>query len=114
MKHAETIATLASVSGAEPREIHVVGGGAQNELLCQWTASAAGLPVLAGPAEATVFGNVLVQAIAAGEIASLAEAREVARASLEPGVYEPEETAVWDEARERFAGVLGGAVEVSA
>ena len=114
LKHAETIATLALVSGAEPREIHVVGGGAKNELLCRWTACAAGLPVLAGPAEATVLGNILVQAIAAGEIASLAQAREVARASVEPAVHEPEETPVWDEARERFARVVDGAVEVSA
>jgi rhamnulokinase len=114
LKHAETVATLASVSGAEPREIHVVGGGAQNELLCRWTASAAGLPVLAGPAEATVLGNLLVQAIAAGEVASLAEAREVVRASVEPVVHEPEENAAWHEARERFARVVAGAVEVSA
>jgi rhamnulokinase len=114
LKHAETIATLASVSGADPREIHVVGGGARNELLCRWTASAAGLPVLAGPAEATVLGNLLVQAIAAGEVASLAEAREVVRASVEPVVYEPEESAAMDEARERFARVVAGTVEVSA
>jgi rhamnulokinase len=114
LKHAETVATLASVSGAEPREIHVVGGGAQNELLCRWTASAAGLPVLAGPAEATILGNLLVQAIAAGEVASLAEAREVVRASVEPVVHEPEENAAWHEARERFARVVAGAVEVSA
>jgi rhamnulokinase len=115
LKHAETIATLASVSGAEPREIHVVGGGAQNELLCGWTASASGLPVLAGPAEATVLGNLLLQAIAAGELASLTEAREVVRASVEPVVYEPEETSAWDEARGRFAHVVaGGTVEVSA
>jgi rhamnulokinase len=102
------------VSGADPREIHVVGGGARNELLCRWTASAAGLPVLAGPAEATVLGNLLVQAIAAGEVASLAEAREVVRASVEPVVYEPEESAAMDEARERFARVVAGTVEVSA
>jgi rhamnulokinase len=115
LKHAETIATLASVSGAEPREIHIVGGGARNELLCRWTANASGLPVLAGPAEATVLGNLLLQTIAADEIASLAEAREVVRASVEPVVYEPQETAAWDEARERFAPIVAGrAVEVSA
>ena len=56
-------------TGADPEEIHVVGGGAQNELLCRWTANAAGRPVLAGPVEAAAIGNLVVQAIALGELA---------------------------------------------
>src|SRR5207248_8749710 len=59
------------ISGRDLDEIHVVGGGANNELLCRWTAEAAGRSVLAGPAEATLFGNLLVQAMALGEISSL-------------------------------------------
>ena len=115
LKHAETIETLASVSGAEPTEIHVVGGGARNELLCGWTASASGLPVLAGPDEATVLGNLLVQAMAAGEISSLSDGREVVRASVEPTVHEPDVTPEWDEARARFAAIVAGrSLEVSA
>ncbi|HXY17774.1 MAG TPA: rhamnulokinase family protein [Gaiellaceae bacterium] len=103
LKHAQTIDVLASVTGASPREIHVVGGGARNELLCRWTADAAGLPVLAGPEEATLLGNLLVQAVALGEISSLAEGREVVRASVVPTAYEPQETSTWQEAKERFA-----------
>jgi rhamnulokinase len=103
LKHAQTIDVLASVTGASPREIHVVGGGARNELLCRWTADAAGLPVLAGPEEATLLGNLLVQAMALGEISSLAEGREVVRASVVPTAYEPAETSTWQEAKERFA-----------
>ena len=103
LKHAQTIDVLASVTGASPREIHVVGGGARNELLCRWTADAAGLPVLAGPEEATLLGNLLVQAMALGEISSLAEGREVVRASVVPTAYEPQETSTWQEAKERFA-----------
>ncbi len=103
LKHAQTIDVLASVSGVSPREIHVVGGGARNELLCRWTAAAAGLPVLAGPEEATLLGNMLVQAMALGEISSLAEGREVVSASVVPTAYEPEETSRWEEAKERFA-----------
>ena len=103
LKHAATVDLLASVTGTAPPEIHVVGGGAHNELLCSWTASAAGVPVLAGPAEATLLGNLLVQAMALGEIGSLAEARAVVRASFAPVVYEPEDG--WAEARERFASV---------
>ena len=89
LKHAETVDVLRGVTGSDPAELHVVGGGARNELLCAWTAEATGLPVLAGPEEATLLGNLLVQAIALGEIASLAEAREVVRASFEPTRYEP-------------------------
>jgi rhamnulokinase len=115
LKHAETIETLAAVSGTRPREIHVVGGGARNELLCRWTAEASGLPVLAGPEEATVLGNLLVQAIAAGEISSLADGREVVRASVEPVVHEPVEAESWDEARSRFASLVPARpLEVSA
>jgi rhamnulokinase len=113
LKHAETIDAVASVAGVSPKEIHVVGGGAQNELLCRWTSDAAALPVLAGPEEATLLGNLLVQAISLGEIASLAEGREVVRASVAPVVYEPEEAAAWREARERFAeAVVLPALEV--
>ena len=103
LTHAQTIDVLASVVGGSPREIHVVGGGARNELLCRWTADAAGLPVLAGPEEATLLGNLLVQAMSLGEISSLAEGREVVRASVVPTAYEPQETPEWQEAKERFA-----------
>ena len=93
---------LGAVTGTSPAELHIVGGGARNRLLCEWTASAAGLPVLAGPEEATLAGNLLVQAMALGEIGSLNEARDVVRASFEPAVYEPHDSSAWHEARERF------------
>ena len=115
LKHAETIDTLAAVAGVAPGEVHVVGGGARNELLCRWTADASGLAVLAGPDEATVLGNLLVQAMAAREISSLAEGREVVRASVDPVLYEPVETDRWEEPRSRFASlVTAGPLEVSA
>ncbi len=105
LKHAQTIDMLASVTGTSPSEIHVVGGGARNELLCRWTADAAGLRVLAGPEEATLLGNLVVQAMALGEISSLAEARDVIRASFVPTTHDPHDTADWQEARGRFAAV---------
>src|SRR5918992_850204 len=100
--HARVVKLLDEATGADPEEIHVVGGGAQNELLCRWTANAAGRPVLAGPVEAAAIGNLVVQAMALGELASIAEAREVIRASFEPVVYEPEGAVAWEEAWDRF------------
>jgi rhamnulokinase len=82
--------------------IHVIGGGARNELLCQLTASAAGVPVVAGPSEATAIGNLLVQALALGHVRSLAEMREVVRLSFPTKRYEPGEAQEWGAAYERF------------
>jgi rhamnulokinase len=96
---------LAAVTGRELEELHIVGGGANNDLLCAWTAQAAERPVLAGPAEATLIGNLIVQAIALGELSSLAEGRELVRSSFAPTTYEPAPDPAWREARERFAGL---------
>jgi rhamnulokinase len=106
LKHAQTVDLLASVTGASPGEIHIVGGGARNELLCRWTANASGLPVLAGPEEATLIGNLLVQAMSLGELTSLAEAREIVAASFGLTTYEPCDTPLWREANERFAAAV--------
>jgi rhamnulokinase len=105
LKHRQTIRVLADTTGAVPPEVHVVGGGSLNAFLCQWTADAAALPVLAGPAEATAIGNIAAQAIALGELSSPADAREVIRASFEPTVYEPAASSAWIEAAERFDGL---------
>jgi len=105
LKHAQTVGVLGVVTGAPPAEIHIVGGGSRNELLCRWTADAADVPVLAGPEEATVLGNLLTQTMALGQLGSVAEAREVVRASFPPTPYEPSTSAAWQEARERFAAI---------
>jgi rhamnulokinase len=102
LKYRATVELLESSTDTVPPELHVVGGGARNELLCRWTASATGLPVLAGPAEATLVGNLLVQAMGLGELGSLAEAREVVRRSFAPVLYEPAERDAWDDAYGRF------------
>lgn len=110
LKHAEAVDAVARTTGREPAELHLVGGGSRNELLCDWTAQAAGRPVLAGPEEATLLGSLLVQAMGRGELASLEELREVVRASFEPRVFEPAGAAEWSEARERFADLAGAEV----
>jgi len=88
--------------------IHVVGGGSRNRALCQFTADATGRPVVAGPAEATAAGNVIVQAMALGQVASLEEGRALVRRSFEPTVHEPSDRAAWDEAYDRFLTLLAG------
>jgi rhamnulokinase len=88
-KYRWTLERLEVAAGRDVACIHVIGGGARNALLCRLTADLTGREVLAGPVEATALGNVLVQARAAGELASLAELREVAAASAEPVAYEP-------------------------
>jgi rhamnulokinase len=84
----------------------VVGGGSQNAQLCQATADACQRSVLAGPVEATAIGNVLVQAIAAGQLGSIAEARQVVRRSFPVTRYEPRNADRWDEAFERFSALV--------
>ena len=93
--------------GRECKKIHIVGGGAQNELLNQFTANATNRPVVAGPFEATAIGNILVQLIANGEISSLQEARELSYSSFDLVEFEPQDTSVWSEAYEQFCtGVI--------
>ena len=83
---------IEGVNGLLPeslKRLHIIGGGLQNGLLNQFTADALEIPVWAGPVEATAMGNILVQAMAAGEVADLAELREVVRRSVTPKVFEP-------------------------
>ena len=86
---ARAVADAARLSGIDVRQIHVVGGGSQNTLLCQLTADRSGLPVVAGPVEATALGNVLGQARAHGVGGSLESLRALVAASFEPIHYEP-------------------------
>ena len=84
--------------------LNIVGGGTKDKFLMQLTASALGRKVVTGPVEATAAGNILAQAIAAGELADIAEAREVVRRSfaLETFVPESSDSAVYARAFERF------------
>jgi rhamnulokinase len=87
---AEAVRAAAELSGTSPAVIHLVGGGSQNSLLCQLTADRSGLPVLAGPVEATAIGNVLVQARATGGVSgSLESLRALVARSFPPKRYAP-------------------------
>jgi len=102
LKYRWTVERLESILGTPIRSIHVVGGGARNALLCQFTADACGRRVQAGPVEATAAGNVLLQMMAWGRIGGLADARAVVKKSFPMVTYEPSDTAAWTEAAERF------------
>jgi sugar (pentulose or hexulose) kinase len=95
LKYRSTVKAIEDVTGDEIEVMHIVGGGIQNELLCQFTASAIGRRVITGPIEATASGNIIMQAIATGLVESLAEARQIVRNSFELKEYQPENTAVW-------------------
>lgn len=92
---------LQRMLGRELRVLHVVGGGTQNSLLCQFVANAIGCPVLAGPTEATAMGNALVQAVGHG-VLDYSEARKVVRRSTELREFLPQERTAWEEAYGRF------------
>jgi rhamnulokinase len=105
LKYRFVLEQLRSLCPRPLTRIHVIGGGVQNELLCQLTADATGLPVLAGPAEATAIGNLLVQAMALGHLSSPAEIRETVRESFPVKRYEPARGAEWDAAYARFLDI---------
>jgi rhamnulokinase len=88
--HRTAIHQAARLSGKPIELVHLIGGGAHNDLLCQATADATGLPVIAGPAEATAIGNVLVQArTVLGQTYGLDELRAMVRASFPTRTFQP-------------------------
>lgn len=105
LKYRVVLSQLEELTGTPIEVIHIVGGGCQNQLLNQFAANACGRPVIAGPIEGTVMGNVLVQARSLGEIGSLSEIREVVHNSIGIKQYEPTDTSRWLEASERFASL---------
>ncbi|GAI64522.1 unnamed protein product, partial [marine sediment metagenome] len=102
LAYRNTLEQLRGISHRDINRIHIVGGGSQNYLLCQFLADATGLPVIAGPAEATAIGNILVQAMTFGKISSLEELREIVKRSFRLDSYEPQHVLGWDEAYEHF------------
>ena len=107
LKYRWVLEKLESVRGKPINVLHIVGGGTQNKVLCQFTADAAATPVVAGPIEATAIGNIMVQAIAGGAINSIADAREIIRRSFDAAIYEPQDSARWHEAYGRFLAITG-------
>ncbi len=108
MKYRYTFEALKELRGRDFGSINVIGGGTKDNFLCQLTANATGVPVSAGPGEATVMGNIAVQLMSLGEIKNLKHAREVVTASTNLITYQPDpaEKAVWDAAYEEYVKIL--------
>jgi len=105
MKYKFTFNNLKECTGNDFKAIHMVGGGTKDGFLCQMTSDATGVPVIAGPIEATAAGNVAVQLIAAGEIKDLKEARKIIADSFAVVKYEPVYSGFENE-YERFLSIL--------
>lgn len=97
-----TLRQLDALLGRRTAKVHIVGGGSRNALLNQFAANALQVPVETGPTEATAIGNIIVQAIAMGDLPSLAAARALVRASFATGTVQPADEMEWSRQFERF------------
>jgi len=102
LKYRSTLEAIEDITGQTIDVLHIVGGGIQNELLCQFAANAIGKKVITGPIEATASGNILMQAKAAGQIQSIAEARQIVRNSFDLKEYQPQDSALWARKYEEY------------
>jgi rhamnulokinase len=105
-KTAYALSQLERAGGVESEQLNVVGGGVRNDRFLQMMAGATGLPVVAGPVEATSIGNLLVQMNATGEIASIAEGRRLIRETMDLDEYTPTNREVWAETVDRMASLV--------
>lgn len=106
LKYRWVLERLEALLGQRLDPIHMVGGGTQNRLLCQFTADATGRQVIAGPVEATVIGNLVLQAMALGHVDSLDAGRQVVRNSFDLVTYGPAHHAAWEAAYQRLLAIL--------
>jgi rhamnulokinase len=105
LKYKLTLDSLQKIAPFEITKLHVIGGGSRNHLLNQFTANAIGLPVVAGPSEATAIGNVMIQAKGLGVVNSLQEMRSIIANSVSLEVFYPEDVLLWNKAFEKFLSI---------
>ncbi|GBU08633.1 rhamnulokinase [Bacteroidales bacterium] len=108
LKYKYVLNLLHKISPFTIEVLHVIGGGAQNKLLNQFTANSIKLPVVAGPSEATAIGNIMMQAKAMGAVKNLQEIRNIVKASVETETYTPNDTQAWEDAYTLFESKIGG------
>jgi len=106
LRYAEVVRVLERLGGAPILGLHIVGGGSRNDALNQMAADASGLPVRAGPEEATALGNLLAQALACGALPDVASARRFVARAAPPRTFEPKPSAAWQRAADRLRSVV--------
>ncbi|MCD6354919.1 MAG: rhamnulokinase [Prolixibacteraceae bacterium] len=102
LKYKFTLKQIESITGNKIEKLHIIGGGAHNKTMNQLTANAIGIPVLAGPTEATATGNIMMQAKALGVVKSLTEIRTIIKDSFEIALYLPSPKLDWENAYKKF------------
>ena len=98
---------LEELVGNRIETIHIVGGGTQNELLCQMAADACQRRIVTGPIEATAIGNLMQQMISSGDVDSISDARQIITQSFDLNSYEPQNASAWQDAYPRFRSLIG-------
>ena len=106
LRYRQVLENLRSLSPRPLETLHVIGGGSRNELLNQFTANAIGIPVVAGPSEATAIGNIMLQAMAAGEATDIAGMRQLIHHSIPLKTYQPQDAENWDNAYIHFKNIV--------
>jgi rhamnulokinase len=96
LKYKYVLGKLQHVAPFAIERLHIIGGGAKNQLLNQFTANAIGMPVMAGPSEATAIGNIMMQAKALGVVDSLTDMRALIRQAVTPDLFQPQDAASWE------------------
>lgn len=107
LRYRHVLESLETLGKRKIEVIHIVGGGSRNMLLNQFVADCTGRKVIAGPSEATAIGNILVQAMGAGELGGLDDVRAVVRKSFLPVTVEARPSAEWERAYERYRTIVG-------
>ncbi len=102
LRYRQVLENLQTLAPFEINRLHIIGGGSQNNLLNQFTANAIGMPVIAGPTEATAIGNIMMQAAALNVVDSLSDIRRIISQSVKPVTFMPQDSEIWEKAYIKF------------
>jgi rhamnulokinase len=105
-RYRQVLLNLETLADHPIEKLHIIGGGSKNDMLNAFTANAIGIPVIAGPSEATAMGNILLQAKAAGIITGKEAMRKVVRDSTDLTIFEPTDIGLWSQQYQKYLSVF--------